>query len=151
MSPSVPRHILVPHDFSETAQSALAFALDLAGKLGAHITLLHVYDVPAYAYGEGAALTVDFLGRIRSAAQTALEVVATRARRPDVEIDVLLRQGSAWSEIDACAKESSVDLIVLGTHGRHGLARVLLGSVAEKVVRTAPCPVLTVHGPEGAP
>ena len=59
-----------------------------------------------------------------------------------------LRQGVAWKEIVALAKDSKAGLIAMGTHGRRGVARMLLGSVAEKVVRTAPCPVLTVHGPE---
>ena len=145
MQTSIPHHILVPHDFSDTAEHALSFAVDLAGKLGAHITLVHAYDVPNYGYPDGVAVTVDVIGNIQRAAQSALDGVAARARRSGVEVDALLRQGAAWSEIDASAQETGADLIVMGTHGRHGLARALLGSVAEKVVRTAPCPVLTVR------
>jgi nucleotide-binding universal stress UspA family protein len=146
MSTTIPRHILVPHDFSDTAQNALSFALDLASKLGAHVTVMHAYEIPTFAYPEGVALTAEVVSNIRRAAQTALDGVAARSRRPGLEVQALLRQGPAWSEIDASAKDMHADLIVMGTHGRHGLARALLGSVAERVVRTAPCPVLTVHG-----
>jgi nucleotide-binding universal stress UspA family protein len=150
MSPSIPRHILVPHDFSETADVALAFALELAAKLGARITIAHAYEVPSYGYPDGIALTAEVAGNIRRSAESALEAVAARSRRPGLEVQTLLRDGVAWSEINAAAKQARADLIVMGTHGRHGFARALLGSVAEKVVRTAPCPVLTVHGPSGA-
>ncbi len=148
MSTMVPRHILVAHDFSDTGQHALAFALDLAVQLGARVTIMHAYEVPAYAATEALAAPTDLADSIRTASGTALDGVAARARRPGVEIRTELREGTAWREIDAAAMESGADLIVMGTHGRHGLARALMSSVAEKVVRTAPCPVLTVHQPE---
>lgn len=150
MSNLVPRHILVPHDFSDTAEQALSFAVALAAKLGARITIVHAYEVPSYGYPDGVALTAEVAQNIQRAAATALEGVAARTRKPGLEVNSVLRQGSAWSEINAAAKEEKADLVVMGTHGRHGLARALLGSVAEKVVRTAPCPVLTVHGPESS-
>jgi nucleotide-binding universal stress UspA family protein len=146
MSTSIPRHILVPHDFSDTAEHALSFAIAIAEKLGAHITLMHAYEIPAYP--DSVLMTAELAGSITRAALGALDAVAGRARRPGVEVQALLRQGRPWSEINAAANETHADLIVMGTHGRHGLARALIGSVAEKVVRTAPCPVLTVHGPE---
>jgi nucleotide-binding universal stress UspA family protein len=62
-------------------------------------------------------------------------------------VSVVLRHGTPWTEIATVAREAKADLVVMGTHGRRGVARMLLGSVAERVVRTAPCPVLTVHGP----
>jgi nucleotide-binding universal stress UspA family protein len=146
MDPHSPiRRILVPHDFGDTAERALTFALDLAAKLGAHVTVMHAYEVPAYAFPEGPVLSAEMAGNLERAARVALENVASRAGRGGVELDVVLRQGVAWSEIIALAKESGADLVVMGTHGRRGIARMLLGSVAEKVVRTAPCPVLTVH------
>jgi nucleotide-binding universal stress UspA family protein len=148
MSTSIPRHILVPHDFSDTAEHALSLATALAEKLGAHITLMHAYEIPAYP--DSVMMTAEVAASIRRAAQGALEGVAARARRPGVEVQAILREGRSWSEINATAKETHADLIVMGTHGRHGLARALIGSVAEKVVRTAPCPVLTVHGREKA-
>jgi nucleotide-binding universal stress UspA family protein len=150
MSTAMPRHILVLHDFSDTAQHALSFALDLASKLGAHITVMHAYAIASYAYPEGSLLTAEVADNIEGAALEALEGVAARARRPAVEVQALLRQGRAWNEINSSAEETRADLIVMGTHGRHGVARALLGSVAEKIVRTAPCPVITVHGPDKA-
>ncbi len=148
-SPSPIRRILVPHDFSDTANRALEYALDLATTLGASITVMHAYEVPIYGFPEGPVLTAEMAGQIEAAARTALDAVAKRASRPGVEVGSLLRQGAAWSEIQGAAKEAGADLIVIGSHGRRGLSRALLGSVAEKVVRTAPCPVLTVRDSPG--
>jgi nucleotide-binding universal stress UspA family protein len=142
--------ILVAHDFGETAQMALEYALDLAEKLKARVTIVHAYELPVYGFPEGLSLTTDFAGQIEAVNSKALEGVVLRARRPGIEVDSMLRQGTVWSEIAAAAVATSADLIVIGTHGRRGLAHALLGSVAEKVVRTAPCPVLTIHGPKGA-
>jgi nucleotide-binding universal stress UspA family protein len=144
---AIPQHILVPHDFSDTAQGALTYALDLAEKLGARVTIVHAYEV-VYGFPESGQLTATMLGEVERAARTALDALLTRTRRPGIKVEGLLRQGAPWSEIDAVAKEAKADLIVIGTHGRRGLSRALLGSVAEKVVRTAPCPVITVRGPE---
>jgi len=142
------QHILVPHDFSETAEKAFDFALDLADKLGAHVTVLHAYEIPTYAFPEGPVLTVEMMAQIERAAATAMDGVLSRAsgRSPGVKVKSTIRQGAAWREIDQAAVDLKADLIVLGTHGRKGLARALLGSVAEKIVRTAACPVLTVRG-----
>jgi nucleotide-binding universal stress UspA family protein len=146
------KRILVPHDFSDTAERALSFALDLAERLGAGVIVLHAYDAPVLGFPDGTAALpalVELTGQIQSAAAAALEGVARRVRSRGVPLDTVLRQGPAWSEIDAAARELGADLIVMGTHGRRGVSRALMGSVAEKVVRTAPCPVLTVHGPLG--
>jgi nucleotide-binding universal stress UspA family protein len=140
------RHILVPHDFGEPAQHAFDYATELAEKLGARITLVHAYEVPVYGFPDGVVLTTEMSGQIERAAHTALDGVAARGTRPGVDVKVELRQGPAWSEIDAAAKQLGADLVVMGTHGRKGVARALLGSVAEKVVRTSPVPVLTIHG-----
>jgi nucleotide-binding universal stress UspA family protein len=148
---SIVRHILVPHDFSETARHALDYALALAPSLGARITILHAYEIPVYGIPESPVVTAEGMLEIQGAAQRALETVLAAARRPDLQVGAVLRQGVPWSEIQSAASELKVDLIVIGTHGRKGLARALLGSVAEKVVRTAPCPVLTIHAPDAAP
>jgi nucleotide-binding universal stress UspA family protein len=140
------QRILVAHDFSDTAQGALDLALSLAEKLDASILVLHAYEIPTYGLPEGPVMTAEMVKDIESAAQTALEGVVHRARRPGISVSGVLRRGPAWSEVNAVAKETKADLVVMGTHGRRGLARALLGSVAEKVVRTAPCAVLTVHG-----
>ncbi len=143
-NPSIER-ILVPHDFSDTAEYALRYALTLAEKFGARVTVLHTYEIPAYSYPEAFVTSVESTVQIEGAARKALEAVFARAHRPDVAMDMVLRRGTAWTEIGAVAREMNADLIAMGTHGRRGVARALLGSVAEKVVRTAPCPVLTVH------
>jgi nucleotide-binding universal stress UspA family protein len=142
------RHILVPHDFSDTAEHALAFALELAERLRAKVTIMHSYEVPAYGFPEAPGVTPEMARQIERAAGAALAAVAERSRRPGVDVQTVLRQGSAWTEIVAVAAETHANLLVMGTHGRRGFTRLLLGSVAEKVVRTAPCPVLTVHGPQ---
>jgi nucleotide-binding universal stress UspA family protein len=139
------KHVLVAHDFGETAQEALVYALDLAEQLKARVTIVHAYEIPIYGFPEGLALNAEVVGRIEAVSAKALEGVVERARRPGVDVDGVLRQGPAWSEIGGAAAEVKADLIVIGTHGRTGLAHALLGSVAEKVVRTAHCPVLTVH------
>jgi len=139
------RRILVPHDFSEAAAHALGFALDLAERLGASVTVVHAYDLPVLGSPEGLTITADVVGQLQRTARDALDGVVRSARRPGVEIDAVLRQGAVWSEIQTVAREKKADLIVMGTHGRHGFSRAMLGSVAAKVVRTAPCPVLTVR------
>jgi nucleotide-binding universal stress UspA family protein len=147
-SPLTIRRILVPHDFSDTAARALDYALALAERLGASVTVVHAYEIPVYGFPEGPIVTAEMAGQIEAAARGAIEAVAKRSARPGVEVDFVLRQGPAWSEIQAIAKEIRADLVVIGSHGRRGLSRALLGSVAEKVVRTAPCPVLTVRAGE---
>jgi nucleotide-binding universal stress UspA family protein len=149
MTTPIPRHILVPHDFSDTAECALAYALELARRLDARVTVVHAFEVP-YGFPEAAQFTADMLSTLQRAAGAALGGVVDRARRSGVAVEGVLRQGAPWNEIDEVARETEADLIVMGTHGRRGLARVLLGSVAEKVVRTAPCAVLTMRGPESA-
>jgi nucleotide-binding universal stress UspA family protein len=143
------RHILVPHDFSDTAEQALMYAVALAEKFGARVTVLHAYEAPSYGYPDALVASYEFAAEIERAATIALKGVESRIRRPNIELDTMLRRGTPWVEITAAAKERKADLIVMGTHGRRGVARALLGSVAEKVVRSAPCPVLTVHGSDG--
>jgi nucleotide-binding universal stress UspA family protein len=141
-------HILVAHDFGEAAESALVLAMDLAQRLQARVTIVHAYEVPVYSFPEGVTLTAEAVGRIHEVTSKALEGIVARVQRPGLTVEWMLRQGPAWSEIVAAATETKADLIAIGTHGRRGLAHALLGSVAEKVVRVAPCPVLTVRGPK---
>lgn len=141
------KHILVAHDFSQAAQMALDYALDLAATLKAKVTVVHAYELPVYGFPEGLTLAAEMPGHIQQMASKALEGIVAHATHPGVTIEGMVREGAAWSEICAAATEAKVDLIVIGTHGRRGLAHALLGSVAEKVVRSAPCPVLTIRGP----
>ncbi len=142
----LPKNILVPTDLGEGAEEALDYACELAQKFGATIHLLNVIGIPALGVPElGVALTSSVIDSIVRDNQNALDRIAAahRARVPIGE--VLLRTGDAREIINDTAKALGVDLIVMSTHGRRGVSRALLGSVTESVVRTAPCPVLTVR------
>jgi universal stress protein A len=142
----LPKNILVPTDLSEGAEEALAFACELAAKLDATLHLVNVVGIPAMGVPElGVAVTSSMIDQLITENQTALDRIAD-ARRDQVRIgQVLLKTGDARDSINQTAVEVDADLIVMGTHGRRGVARALLGSVAETVVRSAPCPVLTVR------
>jgi nucleotide-binding universal stress UspA family protein len=139
------RHVLVAHDFSETADAALDYALGLAQKLGARVTVVHAYENPSHGAPEVLVLATDWTKQFEVVARDALDKVIVGVRKRGLDADSALRNGTAWREINASAAEAKADLIVIGTEGRSGLGRALLGSVAEKVVRTAPCPVLVVR------
>jgi nucleotide-binding universal stress UspA family protein len=139
-------HILVASDFSDSAQRALDLALEMARKFEAHLTLVHCWEAPSYSYGGGLYVPVDLITPIEEGANRALEAALAELRKRFPTAKGMLRSGSAWEEIIAAASEVHADLIVLGTHGRRGLNRMLLGSVAEKVVRMAEVPVLTARG-----
>ena len=144
------RRILVATDFAESAEQALACAVQLARRHGAELMLLHVYmDLPAYpeiTAGQVVAIYEEQRGWI----EAALERRARRARSEGLLARALLRTGPAASTIAQTAREESADLVMVGTHGRAGLDRLILGSVAERVVRLAPCPVLVVKSTDSA-
>lgn len=135
-----PRRILVPTDFSESAELALAFAESVGAAWGATLHLLHVYSVPAFPDGLG--IGIDVVTPIAQAAEAAMRTAL--AKHPALSEHASVQLGDPREVIVRVAKELPADLVVLGSHGRRGLARVLLGSVAEEVVRLAPCPVLVV-------
>jgi nucleotide-binding universal stress UspA family protein len=141
------KHILVPTDFGDAANRALDFALSLATKFESTVTLLHAFTVPAVGYGypEGLLWPIDEMAK---AAKTELEGVLAKAKERYAKVDGVLVSGEPWQQILETAKRCGADLIVMGTHGRRGFSRVLLGSVAEKVVRLSPVPVLTVSSVE---
>lgn len=142
----LPKVILVPTDLSETAEEVVDYACELARTLGAKIHLLHVIAVPVVGVPElGMAMTSSMIDSMVKDNQATLDAfTARKAALADIAPPIL-RTGDARDVINATAKEIGADLIVVGTHGRRGVSRVLLGSVAETVVRTAPCPVLTVR------
>jgi len=145
------RRILVPVDFTETSDRALAYAIDLARKFEASITIVHAYQIPVYAFPEGAYITgADVAAQISTAAQSRLDALVETQKVSGVPLEAVLRDGVAWEEINAVATEHQADLIIIGTHGRRGLMRALLGSVAENVIRTTTLPVLIIHGPRDA-
>jgi nucleotide-binding universal stress UspA family protein len=139
------KHILVPTDFSASSQRALETAVSLAVAFGAKLTLTHSCEVPGYAYVGMMAPPIDYLTPLREAGQSLLlkAVESVRERVPGAT--GLLRSGPPWQQTLEVAKEVGADLIVMGTHGRSGLAHAFLGSVAEKVVRMSPIPVLTLR------
>jgi nucleotide-binding universal stress UspA family protein len=142
-----PQTLLVAVDFSDSSEAALAYAVDLASKLGARIVVMHTYELPVYGFPDGALVaSVEVATHIMEAAQVGLDGMVARYR-DRIKIDTVLRQGVAWEEVRAVAEELGADLIVIGTHGRRGLARALLGSVAEKILRTSTKPVLAIHAP----
>src|SRR5688572_4487155 len=142
-------NILVPTDFSEHSEEALRVAADLAQHYGASISLVHVYEPVQYVMPEGYFFSPEQILRLEAALRAQLakaERALADASAPRVESHLL--DGLAFSEIARFAKEHGSDLIVMGTHGRTGVKHVLMGSVAERVIRTAPCPVLVVKAIE---
>lgn len=148
---TTPRTILVPIDFGDASNVALDFAVDLVEGTDAKVYVLHTFEIPLIGLPDGVvAATAESTSRIVNAAQRALDDVAARYTDRKVAVKTLLEQGDAREVILARAKELGADLICIGTHGRRGIARALIGSIAESVVRTSPVPVLTVHGPAEA-
>jgi universal stress protein A len=142
----LPKNILVPTDLSEYAEEALRYACELAAKLDATVHLVNVIGIPALGVPElGVAVTGAMIDSMVADNQQALDAIAERYRSLVRIGEVLLKTGDARDMIDEAAEQVSADLIVMGTHGRRGFSRALLGSIAEAVVRTAPCPVLTIR------
>jgi nucleotide-binding universal stress UspA family protein len=138
------KHILVPTDFGDASEQAVSIALDIASKFEAKVTLLHATWLPPYyysAYAEGLAWPTDELD---AQANKQLDATVAKAKARYPYVDKVLIAGEAWQGILETASERAADLIVMGTHGRRGLSRIFLGSVAEKVVRMSPVPVMTV-------
>jgi nucleotide-binding universal stress UspA family protein len=145
-SPFRLKRILVPIDFSDCSKKALQYALPLAKQHRAAITLLYVVPTPSYAAGEyGGVDYASLEAETRAGADKALAALAVDEIRGEVSADTLVRMGSPALEIIELAKRLPADMIVVSTHGRTGLKHVFLGSVAENVVRLAPCPVLVVR------
>jgi nucleotide-binding universal stress UspA family protein len=136
--------ILVPIDFSEHSEKALAYAVDLARALGSTVHLVHVYPITAYAAPPLLPGPMVF-AQFRDESQRVFGELMTRVKR-DYSADLTgsLKEGVPHVEILRCASELGIDMIVMGTHGHTGIEHLLLGSVAERVVRGAKVPVLTV-------
>ena len=145
---ALPKIILVPTDFSTAADAALARAVDLAATLGAKVYVMHAYQLPIVGFPEGVLVpTADMATRIITWAQKELAASIARYQGRGVELVSMLEQADPRAATLSVAEEISADLIVMGTHGRRGVARALIGSLAEHIVRSAPVPVLTVHAP----
>jgi nucleotide-binding universal stress UspA family protein len=146
-----PTRILVPTDFSECSDRSLAYAAEVAARVGAKLLLLHVSPPPpefGYPLPESAAFQIaEWTRTVRERREAAQEAM-TEAMQPFagmVEIDLRVEEGEAVDSIIRVAEESECDLVVVGSHGRRGLRRAMLGSVAERVVRLSPVPTLVVR------
>lgn len=142
------KRILVPTDFSTASQQALDYAIEFSRTLKAELILLHAVE-PAYFTGATGVYGVGFDSglvqqQIESAAREQLARLAARLKEKRLAVRTALSLGPPAGAITAAAGKLKPDLIVMATHGRTGLSHALLGSVAERVVRTAPCPVLTI-------
>ena len=139
--------ILVPTDFSNHSVRAQDVAIDLACRYESAIDLVHVYQAPNYMMPEGYVIPtaeqteamLAEIGRLLNAAQDKARAAGVK------QVETTVLQGRTVDELVAFARTHHNDLIVMGTHGRSGFSHLLLGSVAEHVVRSAPCPVMTVH------
>jgi nucleotide-binding universal stress UspA family protein len=142
------RTVLMPTDFSACAERALPYAADLARSSGARLVCLHVVEpvVPAVGYAPVAepVPAVDVTGRLEESAGRELPRLAGREECAGLEVEQVVAHGDAASEIVRVARERGADLIVISSHGRAGLGRIIFGSTAESVVRHAHCPVLVV-------
>jgi nucleotide-binding universal stress UspA family protein len=143
------KRICCPVDFSDASRAAMEVAADLARRQDAELVLFHAYPVPGYTFPDGSVVAspkmlqdlADGAERHLEAWQKLAEPVASRPVR------IVKVAGEPAAEIVAFARDERMELLVLGTHGRSGLEHALMGSIAERVVRRAHCPVLTVRPP----
>ncbi len=146
-----PKHLLVATDFTDASKAALDYAIDFAKAIGAKVTLAHVYEVPSFAYQGGlVSMPVEMATELKQAANMTMNRLRASLSDCDVDIDSVVEEGSPSLTLRAIADEVGADVIVVGTHGRRGLSRMVLGSVAEEVIRSATRPVLAVRAPHAA-
>ena len=142
-------NILVPTDFGTTSEAALVYARDFAGRYHARLHLLHVADNVLARFAGSVAFQPDLQTEVETAAKERVDAVLTERDRSELHaLGVVITSLTVADAIVDFAKDRGMDLIVMGTHGRGAVAHLLMGSVAERVVRLAPCPVLTVRRPE---
>ncbi len=144
------KRICCPIDFSDASRAALQVAADLTRRFGAELVLLHAYPIPGYTFPDGSVVaSPKMMQDLAEQAERHIEEWRVDAERlvgaPRVSAEKAV--GEPAAEIVSFAKARGVDLLVLGTHGRTGLEHALMGSIAERVVRRAHCPVLTVRPP----
>ena len=137
------KNILVPLDFSEMSLKSLQYAVPFAKQFGAKLTLLHVITCPVYSvdFSYYPPLRPEQLAGIKE----QLEDIRTREIPAEISVDIVVRESLVFEGILELAREVRADLIITSTHGRTGLKHLMLGSVAEDIVRRAPCPVLVVR------
>lgn len=143
------KKIICPVDFSKGSEAALDRAVELARGLNADIELLHIYQLPVLALPD-APITAnpEFVATLTNRAQEALDEYSTKLRHQGINVSTRVIEGNPAAAIAERAQQTPGSMVVLGTHGRSGFKRFLLGSVAERVVRIATVPVMTVHLPQ---
>jgi nucleotide-binding universal stress UspA family protein len=144
------RHILAPTDFSEYSKKAMASAFELAKTFSARLTVLHVVELPPYPI-EGyvpASVSSSFIEDLERQATQDLAQLLPDAATAGVEVVRLVAVGTPYRKIIEVAESEQVDLIVMATAGRTGFSHLVMGSIAERIVRTAACPVLTIRPQE---
>jgi nucleotide-binding universal stress UspA family protein len=143
------RKILCPIDFSRHAALVVDWAIHLAEEHDSEILLLHAYHLPVeFQQLEGAYLPSDFWDSVRQEAERSLSAYGERIRAGGIPVTEIVREGYPANVIQEEAQQENADMIVMGSRGLSGLKHLLLGSVAERVVQKALCPVLTVNHPE---
>jgi universal stress protein A len=143
------RRVLHPSDFSRASTSAFARAVELAKAGRAELVLVHVMSLPVPMAGDGyipPKIWEEMEASSRAYAQKQMDGLVAKAKRAGVRVKTLLVTGVPHERIVQAARSQKADLVVMGTHGRTGLQRFFLGSVAERVVASAGCPVMTVRG-----
>ena len=145
------KRILVPVDFSDCSKQALEYALELQDQLRAELVVLHVWHIPPLVEGE---LIIQPAGASQMSVSNWMELEAARSMEQFIKplksarLTTKLKEGLPSETIHKFAQEENIDVIVMGTQGRTGLKRWMMGSVAERVIRTSSCPVLTVRRKE---
>lgn len=138
------KHILVATDFAASSARALELGVEMARAFSAQLTLLHVWEIPIYPYMDFM-LNSDLVSSVEDRALAQLQRTLESLQKQLPNAQSKLKTGEPWAGILEAVDELKPDLVVMGTHGHRGLNRALLGSVAEKLVRLCPVPVLTVH------
>lgn len=143
------KNILCPIDYSIYSEMALKYAIEFAEKYQAKLYLIHVLDIRVYDITDPDLYNVNVVDdETLKKLRERLSKCVSEDTKGRIPVEAIVIQGVPFTEIIRAAKEYQIDLIVLGTHGRTGLSHAIMGSVAEKVVRKAPCPVLTIRHPE---
>jgi nucleotide-binding universal stress UspA family protein len=140
------RKILVPVDFSSHSNAALELAIDFAKSFEASITLLHCYQLsPSGGSPYGIVMPPEYCEKIREAAERYLKKWCEKAAAAGIEVDYSSSSANPAQEILRRAEEIGADLIVMGTNGLTGISHLMIGSIAERTLRLAPCPVMTIR------
>jgi nucleotide-binding universal stress UspA family protein len=148
MEPEIKR-ILVPIDFSDYSKTSLRYSINFVKKFNAELFLIYVVEPviypPDFSMGQIAIPTVDL--EMDKRAEEELEKLAKKEIPQDIKVRIIVKTGKPFIEILETSSEENIDLIIIATHGHTGVEHILFGSTAEKVVRKAPCPVLTLRDP----